>query len=422
MMQAPGEVIDEVRLQLAPSAFYSAGRRLLFETIIELHDEGKPIDLIMLNTLLIDRNKLDYVGGPGEIALILSFAPSAAYVDHYVGIVREKALLRGILYAAEQARRMVMNAEDAESCLNQFETMALEVREKAGHSLEDIPIMRELVNDAIKRQEEAHERYRKGDTSGGGLSFGLKGLDDLTGGMHPGEMTVIAARPSMGKTAFAMNIVERLAVGENPRRVLVFSKEMPAGSLVDRIYCGRNRISMNRLRQGAYSQHHLDGFFATAKALMPAPVWIEDSSTPFEHIIAHARRMKRRKDVELVVIDYLQLLRCSTKFYSREQEVAYMSTSVKNMAKELKIPVIVLCQLNRESETQNRKPKVADLRESGSIEQDADRIILLSKDPDGVDDPSEPMASRILIVGKDRNGATGEVPCSFLRRAMQFQD
>lgn len=426
MLQAPNECVGEAMVRLKKDQFYSPGRQILFETIVELHDNGQPVDIVAITQLLGDRKMLDQVGGPAELAEILTFAPSAAHFGYYADIIRDKFVLREIIKSAnENIGRAYEEVPSVAALLDEFEQEVLAIRE--GIDKEDsIKNMRDQVMEAIALIEEQFNN--KDGTSG--ISTGFSDLDKMSNGLHGGEMFVLAARPSMGKTSFVMNIVEHVALREK-KAVAVFSLEMSSLSLVQRLLCSQAAIDMNKMRSGFLSEKRdFPRLTQAASRLAEAKIYIDDTpSLSIMAMRAKARRLKKQHNIELIAIDYLQLMRSESRRAqdNRQQEVAEISSGVKAIAKELNVPVIVLAQLNRGPETRagSNRPKLSDLRESGSIEQDADVVGLLMRDAYYAesDEEREDMAGRsTLIIAKQRNGATGDVPLTFRAELMRFED
>lgn len=426
MLQAPNECIGEAMEKLKAEQFYNPGRRVLFETLVELQDAGKPVDLITVNTLLIDRDQLEEVGGAAEIADILSFAPSAAHFDYYAEILRDKYTLREIIGACnENIQTAYGEVPRVDDLLDGFERDVLAIREKMGKKDEIVP-MRDHVMEAIHTIEELFTNRDKLT----GISTGFKDYDAMSNGLHGGEMTIIAARPSMGKTSLAMNIVENVALGGG-HPVAVFSLEMSAQSLVQRMLCSTAGIEMHKLRGGFLSEKRdFPRLTQAAAKLAESGIYIDDTpSLSIMAMRAKARRLKKKHGIKMIMIDYLQLMRSESKRAqeNRQQEVAEISSGVKALAKELDVPIIVLAQLNRSPETRagSNRPKLSDLRESGSIEQDADVVGLLMREEyyaENDEQRSEMAGKSVLIIAKQRNGSTGDIPLTFRKELMRFEN
>ena len=419
-------VLDDSISQIEAGHFHLPAHQKIFELLVEMRNAGKPIDLISVTQHLEDRKLLDEVGGASVVTDLLTFVPTAANADYYREILREKYLLRKVItVCTEYAARSYDEQGDVKLLVDEVEQKILEIGEERVSS--SIPTMKEMVNDAITSIEQLVAN--KGGITG--LSTGFHVLDNMTSGLHAGEMFVIAARPSMGKTALAMNIAEHVALDAG-KPVAVFSLEMSSPQLVQRLLCSRARVDSKKLRDGFIGKQELGSISSAAGLLSKAKMFVDD--TPGLSILelrAKARRLHNREDIKLVVIDYLQLLRSNTRRAqeNRQIEIAEISSGVKALAKELKIPVIVLAQLNRnpESRTGDSKgrPRLSDLRESGSIEQDADVVALLVREKYYAEDEEarkEAEGKATLIIAKQRNGPTGDVPLTFLEDYTRFED
>ncbi len=411
------------KLKSGSEAFYDLRHRTLFEMLSGMYDSKQPIDLITVQQHLKDQGQLESVGGLVYLANLQDAVPSASHLEYYIGIMREKFVLRRMIQACGGVISRVHEYEgDVDSLLDEVERDILRISEDREEG--STRGMKELVTSAIKIIEDFHKR--QGALSG--VPTGFSDLDKMTNGMHAGEMVVIAARPSMGKTSLAMNIAEHVSVNEK-LPVGVFSLEMTSESLVMRLLCSLAKVNMKTVRDGFMTEGDMRRLFQAASKLSKAPLHIDD--TPGLSILqmrARARRMWQQHGIKLFVIDYLQLLHSSSKKAkdNRQQEVAEISAGVKALAKELQLPVIVLCQLNRELEKdKNRKPRLSDLRESGSIEQDADLVGLLYKaaveeDEEAPAEPHEAIPVNLLIA-KQRNGPTGDVRLTFLKSFTRFE-
>jgi replicative DNA helicase len=420
---APDEWIDRAVEQMNERAFFHPPHQTLFALIVELKNKGVPIDFITLTQNLRDRGQLELIGGPAAISHLYTFTPTAANASHYLEIVREKFILRQIISTCTECASMSYETgEEVSSLLDDVERRVLAIAESRHRAA--IPAMKDRVLKAIESIEQLYER--RGATTG--LSTGFKDLDRLTSGLHAAEMVVIAARPSMGKTALAMNIAEHVAVeGKHP--VAVFSLEMSAQSLVQRLLCSRARVSMSKIRDGFLSERDFPQLTSAASKLAESQIYIDDTAgLSILELRAKARRLKNLHDIKLVVVDYLQLLRSPSRRAqeNRQIEIAEISSGIKALSKELDVPIIVLAQLNRQPEARTGgKPRLSDLRESGSIEQDADVVALLVRSEyyaEDDDDKAEKAGEAELIIAKQRNGPTGEVKLTFLKEFTRFED
>ena len=403
--------------------FYDLRHQVVFEILTEMYDSKQAIDLITVQQRLKDKNQLEAVGGMTYISALPDAVPSAANLEYYVEIVREKYVLRKMIQACTGVVARVFEHEGkVDELLDEVERDILQISEDRIETTS--MLMKDLVHRAINTIEDYHQR--QGMLTGVGTGF--VDFDKMTSGMHGGEMIVIAARPSMGKTSLVMNIVEHVVL-EEKLPVGVFSLEMTAESLVLRMLCSRARVNMRNIRDGFLAERDFPKLTGAAGKLANAPLYIDDTAgLSILQLRAKARRMHQQYGVKLIVIDYLQLLNASgTRIENRQQEVAQISNGVKALAKELKVPVIVLSQLNRELEKdKSRKPRLSDLRESGAIEQDADLIALLYKPDEGKEDedgaPAEVDSIPVnLLIAKQRNGPTGDVHLTFFKGYTRFE-
>jgi replicative DNA helicase len=420
-----GSVLDDSMAQMESSHFHLPAHQKLFDVLVEMRNASRPIDLISLTQTLEDRRMLEEVGGAGVVTELFTFVPTAANADYYREIILEKFLLRQVIRTCtEYVARAHDEQGDVRILLDEVEAKVLEIGEQRFRT--SMPTIKEMVDTAIDNIEKL--ATTQGSISG--LPTGFHELDRMTNGMHEGEMFVIAARPSMGKTALAMNIAEHVAIDAG-KPVVVFSLEMSAQQLVQRLLCSRARIDSKKLRDGFIGSRDFGHIAAIANQLAKAKIFVDD--TPGLSILelrAKARRLHNREKIELIVIDYLQLLRSNSRRAqdNRQIEIQEISYGIKALAKELKIPVIVLAQLNRNPEQRtgdSKRPRLSDLRESGTIEQDADIVGLLIREKYYAEDDEskkEAAGKATLIIAKQRNGPTGDVPLTFLEEYTRFED
>jgi replicative DNA helicase len=419
--QCLGECVEKLKDD-GKLAFYDLRHQTIYEMLTEMYNARVPIDLITLQQKLKDLQILDQVGGISYLSQIQDVVPSSANLAYYLGIVREKFLLRKLIQTCSGVVSRIFDFEgDVEQLLDEVEKDILHVNESREQN--ETKDVKKLVNDALVTIE--HFFNRKGELSG--VSTGFADLDKMTDGLHGGEMVIVAARPSMGKTSLAMNIAEHVALELN-LPVGVFSLEMSAASLVLRMLCSLARVNMRSIRDGFMTEADFPKLMSASGRLAAAKLLIDDTAgLSILQLRARARRMYQQHGIKLFVIDYLQLLNSTARRAqeNRQQEIADISSGIKALAKELNVPVIVLSQLNRELEKdKSRKPRLSDLRESGSIEQDADLVGLLYKpdagDEDDAPDESEGVAVNFLIA-KQRNGPTGDVNLTFLKPFTRFE-
>ena len=428
MLQDPVDRIGQaVEAGLRPHYFYLPSHQVLYELLLERSDAGEPIDLVILHQVLSDRGILDSIGGPSALVDLSHAASSAAHFEHYLKIIRDKYVLRAVIENANSAIEDAYgNPPEVAGFLDGVETDIFKIKEDL--EVKGEPTMKELIGDVL----DVFEQLASGQKGLEGISTGYPLLDEMSNGLKSGEMMIIAARPSMGKTSFMMNIVEQIAIDQR-RPTLVFSCEMSSQQIVQRLLFSRARFALSQMKPGfKITKEELKRIQKSSQELAEAPLFIDDTpSLPIGDLRAKARRLKREANIELIAVDYLQLMRSNSKQAgdSREREIAEISSGLKAIAKELGIPVIVLAQLNRGPEQRGGTPRMSDLRESGSIEQDADMIGLLFRkeyynDPtkDDAEEEREANAGLAqLILAKNRNGATGDIPLHFTKELMLFE-
>src|ERR1019366_1519678 len=402
--------------------FYDLRHQTIFTMLAEMYDKREGIDVITLQQRLKDKQLLEEVGGIAYLSALPDAVPSAANLSYYLDIVLEKYLLRKMIHACTEVVARVYDFEgEVDALMDEVERDILRISESRVQS--QTVTTKELVKKAINTIEDFHQR--QGVLTGVGTGF--VDLDKMTTGLHGGEMVVIAARPSMGKTSLAMNIAEYVAI-EQRLPVGVFSLEMTSESPVLRMLCSRSRVNLRNVREGFLAERDFPKLTGSAGKLANSPLFIDDSSAlSILQLRAKARRMWQQYGIKLFVVDYLQLLHSTARRAdNRQQEIADISSGIKSLAKELSVPVIVLSQLNRELEREkNRKPRLSDLRESGAIEQDADVVGLLYK-PSSDDEESgsaaeEDAVPMNLLIAKQRNGPTGDVNLTFLKSSTRFE-
>ncbi|MFP3870252.1 MAG: replicative DNA helicase [Syntrophobacteria bacterium] len=401
---------------LAGGEFYRAAHRTIFTGMVELFEKNEPCDLITLTNLLRSQGKLEEAGGVSYLSSLVDSVPSAAHVSHYARIVKEKSLARKLI---SRATEIVANGFDSglsvDELLDQAEQAIFQVSDERIHTA-FIPI-KQIVKDNIKILEQLHDRRQMVT----GVPTGFTELDNLTSGLQLSDLVVLAGRPSMGKTALALNIARNAAVdAEIP--VAIFSLEMARAQLGMRMLCSEARVDFQRLRRGFLTEKDWPQITQAAGIISEAPVFIDDTpAITVLEVRAKARRLKRDQNLGLVIVDYLQLMRDSERRESREQEISAISGSLKALAKELNVPVLALSQLNRRvEERHNKRPQLADLRESGAIEQDADVIAFIYRDEVyHTESPDQGLAE--IIIGKQRNGPTGTVKLTFLSQYTRFE-
>ena len=409
---------------LVPDDFYRVAHQLIFAAMIELNQNSEAIDPITVSEKLRQKNQIDNVGGEAGIIELLDKVPTAANVEFYTQIVLEKSTRRKLI---KTSTNIVKNAyQEDETIANVLDTAERDIlsvsegRNKAGF----IPI-RDVLHDAYESLEERSKN--NGEVTG--IATGYIGLDRMTSGLHADELIILAARPSVGKTAFVLNIAKNVAVNLN-ETVAIFSLEMGAESLVERIICSHASINAGHLKTGKLTDEEYTQYFVATGVLAEAPIYIDDTpGIRVSEIRAKCRRLKQeRNNLGLVVIDYLQLIEGNGK-ESRQQEVSEISRNLKKLAKELKVPVIALSQLSRGVEQrQDKRPIMSDIRETGSIEQDADIVAFLYRDDYYRQEPDEnghvpevaPNSTIEVIIEKNRSGPRGTVELNFMKEFNKF--
>jgi replicative DNA helicase len=413
-MMLDKELIGQIVSLIDRDTFYQADHQIVFDVLLKLYEQGRPIDAVIVYEELSKRNLLDEIGGKGYIAQILNTVPSAAHGAHYAGIIREKALLRQLIAASNDILRDAYAPhESAEIVLEKAEREIFKIAErKVGQNMVE---MEKVLHEVFEMIENRGQR---------GTETGFSELDDVMNGLQNGEMIIVAARPSMGKTAFAMNIVEHIAADQK-LPCAIFSLEMSKQQLAQRMLCSRGQIDAHKLRKGMLNSQEYTKLASVVGELAKAPIWVDDSPglRPLE-LRAKARRLKLQHDIKCIVVDYMQLMDNPGR-ENRQQEISEISRGIKAVARELSIPVICLSQLNRASEGRDgHRPRMSDLRESGSIEQDADVIMLLHReDYYRMSEPDfQPDNIAEVIIAKQRNGPTGTIKLTFLNKTTRFEN
>jgi replicative DNA helicase len=417
-----GECIEKLK-DGGTDVFYDLRHQTIYEMLAAMYDQRQEIDVITLQQKLKDKGLLEQIGGISYLSQLQDAVPSAANLSYYLEIIREKFLLRRMIAVCTEATSKVYEFEgEVDALLDEVERDVLQIAESRAQT--GALTTKDLVNKAIGTIENFFSR--KGTLTG--LGTGFTDLDRITDGLHGSEMIVVAARPSMGKTSLAMNIVEHVVL-EDKLPAAVFSLEMSAEALVLRMMCSIARVNLRSIREGFMSESDFPKLTSAAGRLANAPLFIDDSAgLSILQLRARARRLHQMHGVKLFVVDYLQLLHSTARRSqeNRQQEISDISSGIKALAKELKVPVLVLSQLNRELERdKSRKPRLSDLRESGAIEQDADLVGLLYKPNAGDDDDGN--AEEVdglpinLLIAKQRNGPTGDINLTFLKSYTRFE-
>jgi len=411
------QCLDSVLDILSAEDFYQEGHRVVFETMCRMVDRAKPIDLVTLNEELERGGLLEKAGGMPYVAQLADGMPRTVNVDHYARIVRERATLRALIRSSERIIDDCMNSDqEPAELLDQAENAIFEISE--GRQRTGFVEIRGLVQEGLRTLEEEQST----GPGYGGLATGFERLDDLTNGLQKGDLIIIAARPSMGKTAMALNMAQHAALrlGKN---VAVFSLEMSAAQLAQRLLCTRARVDSQKVRRKMLRPEDWQQLAEAAGRFSTAGIFIDDSPgiNPLE-IRTKARRLKMEKGLDLVIVDYLQLMQGVGRYENRNLEVSAISRSMKGLAKELDVPLIALSQLSRAPESRsNRRPQLSDLRESGSLEQDADVVAFIYREEQH--NPTEENEGQAeLLLAKQRNGPTDTVELVFIKEYTCFEN
>lgn len=401
--------------RLKPEDFYREDNKQIYTAILNIYNKAEPIDIITLKAELSSMGKLDAVGGLEYIVELPEKVPTTANVDRYIKIVEEKSLLRNLIRAANEILSSgYAQEDDVENIVDHAEKKIFDVMQKK--SQKGYTTIKDVLVESFTKLEELYNQKEHIT----GVPTGFAELDKKTAGLHGSELILIAARPAMGKSAFALNIGSYAATRANVP-VAIFSLEMSKEQVGNRILCSEALVDSNNVRTGELNDEELGKLAETSGELSQAPIYIDDTpGISVMEIRAKCRKLKLEKNIGLVIIDYLQLIQGSRKTSSREQEIAEISRSLKILAKEIEVPVIALSQLSRAVEARpDHRPMLSDLRESGSIEQDADIVMFLYRD-DYYNEDSEKKNIAEVIIAKQRAGSTGTVELAWLGKYTKF--
>jgi replicative DNA helicase len=427
MLQDPQEYIGlAIEEKLTPEHFYLPAHHSLFSLLIELNETNQSIELVALTQKLLDRGMLDKIGGPSALADLFTYAPSAGHFRNHLQYVKDKYVLRSIIRQSTEAiARAYDTPDEVNELLDSVEANILAIRE--GSETNKAPTLSQTVDEVVSQME----ALLSGQKASAGFTTGYEVLDRMSSGLKPGEMFVVAARPSMGKTSFMMNIVEHICI-DLGKPAMVFSCEMSSFQLVQRLLFSRAKFAMSKVTRGyTPDQGDLRRIQRATMDVKTARLFIDDTpGISINELRAKARRKKRDEDIQFIAIDYLQLMKSRTRQAenSREREIAEISAGIKGLAKELNLPILILAQLNRGPEGRTGKslgvPRMSDLRESGAIEQDADMVGLLYRSAyyaDSEEEKAELEGKAELVLAKNRNGETGHIPLTFIADLMRFE-
>ncbi|MCM8771113.1 MAG: replicative DNA helicase [Candidatus Omnitrophica bacterium] len=398
--------------------FYKEAHRKIFEAAINLYNENKAVDLITISDELKRTGQLDEIGGVSFLTQLVNSVPTTANTQHYAKIIKEKSILRSLIKNATQIVSLGYESEaNIQEVLDQAEQLIFEIADRKPKGT--IVPLKEIVKDSIETIDKLYQK--KAHVTG--IPTGFVEFDIKTAGLHPSDLTIIAGRPSMGKSAFVLGITEHVSVIEKIP-VAFFSLEMSKEQLVQRLLCSHARVDAQRVRTGYFSPSDWPKLTAAAGKISEAPLFIDD--TPALSVIelrAKARRLKAKHDIQLIILDYLQLMRASsTKNDNRQEEISEISRSLKALARELNLPLIAVSQLSRAVESrQDHRPQLSDLRESGAIEQDADVVALLLREEYYYPTPENQGIAEVNIA-KQRNGPVGTIKLTFIKEYTRFEN
>ncbi len=408
---------------LRPEDFFLDSHRRIYSRMIDLAETSRPIDMITLVEELDRKKELEAVGDVGYVSGLVDGVPDRPSIESYIRIVRDKALLRGLIHAANSAiARASEHADPAEEILNDAEATIFGLSEKRiGRGFMGV---QEIVKESFGSVDNLLQRGQRIT----GLATHYEVLDEMTSGLQPSDLVIIAARPSMGKTAFAMNIAENAAINDG-KVVGIFSLEMSREALLLRMLCSSARVDSHKMRTGSLWREDMDKVVHAMDRLANAPIFIDDTpGISLSEMRAKARRLQQSQErLDLLIVDYLQLMSggSARRYENRTQEVSAISRGLKALAKELRVPVVALSQLSRAPESRgsgDHRPQLADLRESGAIEQDADLVMFIFREEVYKPDDPELEGRAEIIIAKQRNGPTGRVKLAFLKRSTRFEN
>ena len=416
------EVCDDVALVLKPEHFYDQAHQAIFFHMLALHDAGRRVDHALLLERLKGAKQYEQVGGAAYIAELAQAVPTAAHAQYYAQIVHDKAIVRSLIHASTDILREAYDEDgEAREALSRAEQRIFSILDSRGDNR--VSDIREILHEAMERLD----ARMRGEHTQGGVDTGFTELDALLGGLHNSELLILAARPSMGKTAFAMNIAEYAAL-ELKQPTLFISLEMSSIELADRLLCSVARVNGHRLRNGTISNEDRRRLVECAGRISDSPLYVDDSpSRTVTEIAAAARRIRRREHgrLALVVVDYLQLIEPDNQRDPRQEQVARIARRLKGLARELEVPVLCLAQLNRQAEEgKTHEPKQSHLRESGAIEQDADVVMFVHREEYYLsgDEQQQQAGQAKILVRKQRNGPTGDVHLHWRKEYTRFEN
>lgn len=411
------ELAPEILGELKPEHFYWQEHRIIFRTIAELHSEGDPIEVMSLSHRLEDKKKLNKANGRSYLADLADKVITTANIDHYIEVVKNKATLRAVVKRGQEISELGRQQDkDINEVLDEAEQKIFDITKSGGDS--EYTLMSDSLSNHLEHLEELHHSK---DEVINGIPTGFSSLDRMLSGLKGGNLITMAGRPGMGKTGLALAFARNMALdGYN---VGIFSLEMEEEMIQNRLLCGEARVNLQRASNGNLSSEDFGKIASAANKFQDTTIAIEDTPhMPVVDVKTEARRMKAKDGVDIIMVDYLQLMQGSGQENTREQEVSKMTRSLKALAMELSVPVIAVSQLNREVERrQDKRPKLSDLRESGAIEQDSNKVLFVYRDGYYEDEPSEVDPTEV-IVAKQRNGPTGKVTLAFHKAYASFYE
>jgi replicative DNA helicase len=416
---------NEAAEKLVADDFYLDSHRRIFARMLELNERGAAIDIVTLSEELARKKELESVGGAGYVSSLIDGVPHQPSIEEYVKIVKDKSLLRKLIHASNRAISMALEGtETAEEIIDSAETDVFKIAEdRIGKGFVNV---RDIFQSSFGSLDSLYSRGQRIT----GLETHFERLDEMTSGLQPADLVIVAARPSMGKTAFAINIAENASVMDN-KTVAVFSLEMSAASLLQRMLCSQARVDSHRFRTGYLGRDEFNKIEQALDSLMSAPIFVDDTpGISLSEMRAKARRLQQSQGkIDLIVVDYLQLMAASApgsgkRYENRTQEVSAISRGLKALAKEMSVPVVALSQLSRapEQRTGNNKPQLSDLRESGAIEQDADVVMFIYREEYYKPDDPDLEGVAEVIIAKQRNGPTGTAKMAFIKKSTRFEN
>jgi len=417
----PEDVVPKVVEKVSPGYFYWKEHRLIYRAVLDLFDKGDPADLVTVKNRLKEKDQLEEVQGGSYLADLLDKVVTTANVEHYADILRDKALLRALINSGREITELGYQTDrDLKDILDEAEETVFEISRQ--ETVEDFHLLSDFLREHFDELEELHHDPSQQTISG--LSTGFPKLDEMSSGFQDGQLIVIAGRPGTGKTSFALSLVRNIALKEKAG-VGIFSLEMTKEQLLERLLCGEGRVNLHQLRGGFVPSGKWRDIASVAGKLQESTIVIDDlPGNTILDVKAKARRMKAEHDINLLVVDYLQLIEGRSDANTREQEIAHISRSLKGIARELRVPVIALSQLNRSVERrESKKPRLSDLRESGAIEQDSDLVAFIYREDyyDEEEDQNDTSVSKTeLIIGKQRNGPLGKIDLTFHKGYASF--